>query len=59
MEISEKKINEFFSETATMKRLNHPNLVQLFALVQDKEEGNLIIQEFVSTGPSYHEKATI
>ena len=50
MEINEKKINEFFSETATMKRLNHPNLVQLFALVQDKEEGNLIIQEFVSKG---------
>ena len=49
-EISEKKINEFFSETKTMKQLNHPNLVQLFALVQDKIEGNLIIQEFVSKG---------
>ena len=33
-----------------MKRLNHPNLVQLFALVQDKKEGNLIIQEFVTNG---------
>ena len=33
-----------------MKRLNHPNLVHLFALVQDKKEGNLIIQEFVTNG---------
>ena len=49
-EISEKKVKEFFSETSTMKRLNHPNLVQLFALVQDKKEGNLIIQEFVTNG---------
>ena len=49
-EISEKKVKEFFSETSTMKRLNHPNLVQLFALVQDKKEGNLIIQEFVING---------
>ena len=49
-EISEKKVKEFFSETATMKKLNHPNLVQLFALVQDKKEGNLIVQEFVAKG---------
>ena len=47
---AEKAIEEFFTEIATMRGLNHPNLVQLFAYVGNALEGNLMIQEFMAQG---------
>jgi len=45
-----KALEEFFSELNTLKRLNHPNLVQLFAYIVDKDHGNFMIQEFMAEG---------
>ena len=45
-----KALEEFFSELDTMKKLNHPNLVQLFAYVVDQNNGNYMIQEFMAEG---------
>ena len=45
-----KALEEFFKEIATMRALNHPNLVQLFAYVTDEKEGNFMIQEFMAQG---------
>ena len=49
-EVAEKLRSEFFSEKDTMTKLNHPNLVQLFAIVIDEKEGNFMIQEFMEKG---------
>ena len=49
-EIAEKILADFFSEKDTMTKLNHPNLVQLFAIVIDDKEGNFMIQEFMEKG---------
>eukprot|EP00092_Neocalanus_flemingeri_P021490 GFUD01023304.1.p1 GENE.GFUD01023304.1~~GFUD01023304.1.p1 ORF type:complete len:528 (+),score=118.54 GFUD01023304.1:41-1585(+) len=49
-EIAEKVLADFFSEKDTMSKLNHPNLVQLFAIVIDGKEGNFMIQEFMEKG---------
>ena len=45
-----KALEEFFSELNTLKRLNHPNLVQLFAYIVDTQKGNFMIQEFMKEG---------
>jgi len=45
-----KALEEFFSELNTLKRLNHPNLVQLFAYIVDQTKGNFMIQEFMAEG---------
>merc|ERR1711990_1415819 len=45
-----KALEEFFSELNTLKRLNHPNLVQLFAYIVDQDNGNFMIQEFMAEG---------
>ena len=49
-EESEKALEEFFNEITTMKELNHPNLIQLFAFTIDNREGNFMIQEFMKEG---------
>jgi len=49
-EVAEKIMAEFLSEKDTMTKLNHPNLVQLFAIVIDEKEGNFMIQEFMEKG---------
>jgi len=49
-EKTEKMLAEFFSEKDTMTKLNHPNLVKLFAIVIDETEGNFMIQEFMEKG---------
>ena len=33
-----------------MQRLNHPNLVQLYAIVNDPSEGNFLVQEYLKEG---------
>ena len=45
-----KALEEFFSELNTLKKLNHPNLVQLFAYIVDRARGNFMIQEFMKEG---------
>merc|ERR1711953_1226082 len=45
-----KALEEFFSELNTLKKLNHPNLVQLFAYIVDRAKGNFMIQEFMKEG---------
>ena len=45
-----KALEEFFKEIATMRGLNHPNLIQLFAYITNKKEGNFMIQEFMAQG---------
>jgi len=47
---SEKALQEFLDEYSTMTKLNHPNLVQLFAVVIDETVGNFMIQEFMAKG---------
>ena len=47
---SEKVLEEFFNEIRTMKGLNHPNLIQLFAFTTGNREGNFMIQEFMAEG---------
>ena len=47
-EASEKILEEFFNEIKTMKGLNHPNLIQLFAFTTGNS--NFMIQEFMSEG---------
>ena len=49
-EESEKALEEFFNEITTMKELNHPNLIQLFAFTTENREGNFMIQEFMKEG---------
>ena len=49
-EESEKVLEEFFNEIKTMKGLNHPNLIQLFAFTTGNREGNFMIQEFMAEG---------
>jgi serine/threonine protein kinase len=43
-------LEEFFAEIATMRELNHPNLIQLFAYVINEKEGNFMIQELMEQG---------
>ena len=45
-----KALEEFFKEIATMRALNHPNIVQVFAYVTDEYEGNFIIMELMACG---------
>ena len=45
-----KALEEFFKEVDTLKKLNHPNLVQLFAYIVDEKKGNFMIQEFMAEG---------
>ena len=45
-----KALEEFFKELDTLKKLNHPNLVQLFAYIVDDKKGNFMIQEFMAEG---------
>jgi len=45
-----KVLKEFFDEIKTMKDLNHPNLIQLFAFTTGNQEGNFMIQEFMAEG---------
>ena len=47
-EASEKILEEFFNEIKTMKGLNHPNLIQLFAFTTGNS--NFMIQEFMAEG---------
>ena len=47
-EASEKILEEFFNKIKTMKGLNHPNLIQLFAFTTGNS--NFMIQEFMSEG---------
>jgi len=49
-EEGEKVLEEFFNEIKTMKGLNHPNLIQLFAFTTGNREGNFMIQEFMAEG---------
>ena len=44
-----KALEEFFSEI-TLKKLNHPNLVQHFAYIVSETNGNFMIQEFMVQG---------
>jgi fyn-related kinase len=41
---------EFLHEEEIMKRLNHPSLVQLYAIVNDPSEGNFLVQEYLMEG---------
>ena len=45
-----KALDKFFSQTNTLKELNHPNLVQIFAHIVDKSAGIFLIQEFMAEG---------
>ena len=45
-----KALDELFSQTNTLKELNHPNLVQIFAYIVDKSAGIFLIQEFMAKG---------
>jgi len=45
-----KSLDEFFSQTNTLKELNHPNLVQVFAFIADENSGIFLIQEFMEEG---------
>ena len=45
-----KALEEFFREVDAQRKLNHPNLVQLFAYIVDNERGNFMIQEFMAEG---------
>ena len=45
-----KALEEFFREVDAHRKLNHPNLVQLFAYIVDNERGNFMIQEFLAEG---------
>merc|ERR1711962_316279 len=47
---NDKVLEEFFKEINTMKELNHPNLIQLFAYTTGNKEGNFMIQEFMAEG---------
>ena len=47
---NDKVLEEFFKEINTMKGLNHPNLIQLFAYTTGNKEGNFMIQEFMAEG---------
>eukprot|EP00092_Neocalanus_flemingeri_P080213 GFUD01100044.1.p1 GENE.GFUD01100044.1~~GFUD01100044.1.p1 ORF type:complete len:468 (+),score=107.71 GFUD01100044.1:185-1405(+) len=47
---SDKAWLEFLHEKEIMKRLNHPNLVQLYAIVNDPKEGNFLVQEYLNEG---------
>jgi len=49
-EEGKKALEEFFKEIATMRGLNHPNLVQLFAYIINPKEGNFMVQEFMAQG---------
>ena len=45
-----KLLDDFFAESELMSKLNHPNLVQMFAYVIDRDKGNFMIQEFMAKG---------
>eukprot|EP00092_Neocalanus_flemingeri_P012532 GFUD01013507.1.p1 GENE.GFUD01013507.1~~GFUD01013507.1.p1 ORF type:complete len:510 (+),score=126.88 GFUD01013507.1:2-1531(+) len=45
-----KLYDDFFAESELMSKLNHPNLVQMFAYVIDRDKGNFMIQEFMAKG---------
>ena len=45
-----KALKEFFGELNTLNKLDHPNLVQLFAYIVDKDKGSFMIQEFMANG---------
>ena len=48
--VGKKAIEEFFTEISTMRELNHPNLIQLFAFITSAKEGNFMIQELMENG---------
>jgi serine/threonine protein kinase len=47
---AKKLLDDFFAESELMSKLNHPNLVQMFAYVSDSTKGNFMIQEFMAKG---------
>ena len=47
---TEKALQEFIHESDIMRKINHPNLVQLYAIVNDEKEGYFIVQEYVQKG---------
>ena len=49
-ERARKLLDDFFAESELMSKLNHPNLVQMFAYVVDSSKGNFMIQEFMAKG---------
>ena len=47
---SDKVLRDFTNEKNVMARLNHPNLVQLYAVTKDKDGSNILVLELMESG---------
>ena len=52
--VTQSAVKEFIHEGEIMRKINHPNLVQLYAVVDDRKNGYFIVQEFVRNGDLFH-----
>ena len=43
-------LKDFTNEKNVMGQLNHPNIVQLYAVSMDKDGNNLLVQELLESG---------
>ena len=47
---ADKILKDFTNEKNVMSRLNHPNLVQMYAISKDNKGNNLLVQELMTSG---------